>query len=76
VTNGAKLYSEKLALFHFWAHLTGGIGTGAFKGLAGTLQRPLYVNGEFNIAMVLAATPFRTRRRSPASRRSSSVESS
>jgi len=39
VTNGAKLYSEKLALFHFWAHLTGGIGTGAFKGMAGMQAR-------------------------------------
>ena len=58
VTNGAKLYSEKLALFHFWAHLLGGIGMGAFMGMAGLqgmLRRSLYVNGEFNVYMVLAA---------------------
>ena len=35
VTNGAKLYSQKLANFHFWAHLIGGIGMGAFMGMAG-----------------------------------------
>ena len=58
VTNGAKLYSEKLALFHFWAHLFGGIGMGAFMGMAGLqgmLRRSLYVNGEFNSYMILAA---------------------
>jgi cytochrome c oxidase subunit 1 len=58
VTNGAKLYSEKLALFHFWAHLVGGIGMGAFMGMAGLqgmLRRSLYVNGEFNVYMILAA---------------------
>jgi cytochrome c oxidase subunit 1 len=58
VTNGAKLYSEKLALFHFWAHLIGGIGMGAFMGMAGLqgmLRRSLYVNGEFNSYMILAA---------------------
>ena len=58
VTNGAKLYSEKLALFHFWAHLLGGIGMGAFMGMAGLqgmLRRSLYVNGEFNVYMILAA---------------------
>jgi cytochrome c oxidase subunit 1 len=58
VTNGAKLYSEKLALFHFWAHLFGGIGMGAFMGMAGLqgmLRRSLYVNGEFNVYMILAA---------------------
>ena len=58
VTNGAKLYSEKLALFHFWAHLFGGIGMGAFMGMAGLqgmLRRSLYVNGEFNAYMILAA---------------------
>ena len=32
LTNGAKLYSQKLANFHFWAHLMGGIGMGAFMG--------------------------------------------
>jgi len=58
VTNGAKLYSEKLALLHFWAHLVGGIGMGAFMGMAGLqgmLRRSLYVNGEFNVYMILAA---------------------
>jgi cytochrome c oxidase subunit 1 len=58
VTNGAKLYSERLALFHFWAHLLGGIGMGAFMGMAGLqgmLRRALYVNGEFNVYMILAA---------------------
>jgi len=35
VTNGAKLYSQKLANIHFWAHLVGGIGMGAFMGMAG-----------------------------------------
>jgi len=58
VTNGAKLYSEKLALFHFWAHLLGGIGMGAFMGMAGLqgmLRRSLYVDGEFNVYMILAA---------------------
>ncbi len=58
VTNGAKLYSQKLATFHFWAHLIGGIGMGAFMGMAGLkgmLRRAIYMNGEFNTYMVLAA---------------------
>ena len=58
VTNGAKLYSEKLATFHFWTHLLGGIGMGASMGMAGLqgmLRRSLYVNGEFNVYMILAA---------------------
>ena len=58
VTNGAKLYSEKLAVFHFWAHLLGGIGMGAFMGMAGLngmLRRTIYVNGEFSGFMILAA---------------------
>jgi len=57
VTNGAKLYSQKLANFHFWAHLIGGIGMGAFMGMAGLegmLRRTIYLNGEFNLYMVLA----------------------
>lgn len=57
VTNGAKLYSQKLANFHFWAHLIGGIGMGAFMGMAGLqgmLRRSLYVEGEFGIYMILA----------------------
>lgn len=58
VTNGAKLYSQKLANFHFWAHLIGGIGMGAFMGMAGLkgmLRRTLYYNGEYNLYMILAA---------------------
>ncbi|MCX6151308.1 MAG: cbb3-type cytochrome c oxidase subunit I [Ignavibacteriales bacterium] len=58
LTNGAKLYSNKLANFHFWAHLLGGIGMGAFMGMAGLrgmLRRSIYLNGEFNVYMILAA---------------------
>jgi cytochrome c oxidase subunit I len=58
VTNGAKIYSQKLANIHFWCHLTGGIGMGAFMGMAGLkgmLRRSLYTNGEFSIYMILAA---------------------
>lgn len=58
VTNGAKIYSQKLVNIHFWCHITGGIGMGAFMGMAGLngmLRRSLYVNGEFNIYMILAA---------------------
>ncbi len=58
VTNGAKFYSQKLANIHFWFHLLGGIGMGAFMGMAGLngmLRRTIYYNGEFNLYMVLAA---------------------
>jgi cytochrome c oxidase subunit 1 len=58
VTNGARLYSQKLADLHFWAHLLGGIGMGAFMGMAGLqgmLRRTLYFNGEFTVYMILAA---------------------
>ena len=58
VTNNARIYSQKLVNIHFWCHLIGGIGMGAFMGMAGLhgmLRRSLYVNGEFNIYMVLAA---------------------
>lgn len=58
VTNGAKLYSQKLANYHFWLHLLGGIGMGAFMGMAGLngmLRRTVYHDGEFNLYMVLAA---------------------
>jgi cytochrome c oxidase subunit 1 len=57
LTNGAKLYSQKLANFHFWAQLLGGIGMGAFMGMAGLqgmLRRTIYYNGEYEIYMVLA----------------------
>jgi cytochrome c oxidase subunit 1 len=58
LTNGAKLYSQKLANFHFWAHMIGGIGMGAFMGMAGLkgmLRRTLYFDGEFSLYMILAA---------------------
>jgi len=58
VTNGAKLYSQKLANVHFWFHLIGGIGMGAFMGMAGLngmLRRTIYYEGEFNWYMILAA---------------------
>ncbi len=58
LTNGAKLYSQKLANFHFWAHLVGGIGMGAFMGMAGLkgmLRRTIYYEGEYNLYMILAA---------------------
>jgi len=57
LTNGAALYSERLARFHFWTHLLGGIGMGAFMGMAGLngmLRRTVYVNGEFMPYMILA----------------------
>ncbi len=57
LTNGAKLYSQKLANLHFWFHLLGGIGMGAFMGMAGLqgmLRRTLYPNGEFDLYMILA----------------------
>jgi cytochrome c oxidase subunit 1 len=58
LTNGAQLFSEKWTSVHFWAQLLGGIGMGAFMGMAGLsgmLRRSLYVNGEFNTFMILAA---------------------
>ncbi|MBK7213781.1 MAG: cbb3-type cytochrome c oxidase subunit I [Bacteroidales bacterium] len=58
LTNGAKLYSNKLANLHFWCQLLGGIGMGAFMGMAGLkgmLRRTLYFNGEFSLYMILAA---------------------
>jgi len=57
VTNGAKLYSQKLATAHFWLHLVGGIGMGSFMGMAGIdgmLRRSIYVDGEYNTYMMLA----------------------
>jgi cytochrome c oxidase subunit 1 len=57
LTNGAKLYSQKLANLHFWFHLLGGIGMGAFMGMAGLkgmLRRTLYFNGEYDLYMILA----------------------
>ena len=58
LTNGVKLYSQKLANAHFWLHLVGGIGMGAFMGMAGIdgmLRRTIYYNGEYNWYMILAA---------------------
>jgi cytochrome c oxidase subunit 1 len=57
LTNGAKLYSQRLATFHFWAHLVGGIGMGAFMGMAGLkgmLRRTIYFDGEYLPFMILA----------------------
>jgi cytochrome c oxidase subunit I len=57
LTNGAALYSERLARFHFWSHLLGGIGMGAFMGMAGLngmLRRTIYFNGEFQPYMIVA----------------------
>lgn len=57
LTNGVKLYSQKMANYHFWAHLIGGIGMGAFMGMAamdGALRRTLYLEGEYQTYMILA----------------------
>jgi cytochrome c oxidase subunit I len=57
LTNGVKLYSRRLANFHFWAHLLGGIGMGAFMGMAGMhgmLRRSLYAAGEYDLYMIPA----------------------
>jgi cytochrome c oxidase subunit 1 len=57
LTNGLKLYSQKMANYHFWAHLVGGIGMGAFMGMAamdGALRRTLYTDGEYQTYMILA----------------------
>lgn len=58
LTNGAKLYSQRLANVHFWCQLLGGIGMGAFMGMAGLqgmLRRTIYTDGEYLPYMVLAA---------------------
>lgn len=58
LTNGAKLWSQKLANLHFWCHLIGGIGMGAFMGMAGLqgmLRRTIYFNLEYGPYMILAA---------------------
>ena len=58
VTNNAKLWSSKLSNAHFWLHLIGGIGMGAFMGMAGLegmLRRHMYFNGEYQTFMILAA---------------------
>jgi len=58
VTNGAKIYSRKLVNVHFWCHLIGGIGMGAFMGMAGLkgmLRRTIYYHGEYSLYMIFAA---------------------
>jgi len=58
VTNNTTMYSKKLTWIHYWLYLIGGIGMGAFAGMSGLdgmLRRHLYVNGEFNTWMILAA---------------------
>ena len=58
VTNNTTLFSKKMTWTHYWLYLIGGIGMGAFGGMAGLdgmLRRHLYVNGEFNTLMLLAA---------------------
>ena len=58
LTNGAKLWSGKLTTLHFWGQLVGGIGMGAFMGMAGLqgmLRRTIYTGGEFTTYMALAA---------------------
>ena len=58
VTNNTTMWSKKLTWSHFWLYLVGGVGMGAFAGMAGIdgmLRRHLYTNGEFNTWMVLAA---------------------
>jgi cytochrome c oxidase subunit 1 len=59
VTNNTKMFSKKLTWAHFWLYLVGGIGMGAFVGMAGLdgmLRRHLYIDGEFNTWMLLGAT--------------------
>ena len=58
VTNKTTLYSAKLSNAHYWLHLIGGIGMGAFMGMAGLegmLRRHFYMDGEYQTFMILAA---------------------
>jgi len=58
LTNNIKLYSQKLATFHFWAHLLGVLGMSFFMGMSamdGALRRYIYVDGEYNMFMILGA---------------------
>jgi len=58
LTNNIKLYSQKIANWHFWLHLLGGLGMSFFMGMSamsGALRRYIYVNGEYNVFMILAA---------------------
>lgn len=57
LTNNVKLYSQKLANFHYWAHVIGVLGMSASMGMAamdGALRRTLYINGEFDFFMIIA----------------------
>ncbi len=58
LTNNTRLFSSKLSNAHYWLHLIGGIGMGAFMGMAGLdgmLRRHFYMNGEYHTFMILAA---------------------
>ena len=58
LTNGAQLWSNRLTNVHFWGQLLGGIGMGAFMGMAGLqgmLRRTVYYEGEYEGYMILAA---------------------
>ena len=58
LTNGTKLYSTKIANFHFWAHLIGALGMSFFMGQAamgGALRRYIYVDGEYTSFMIMGA---------------------
>jgi len=58
LTNGATLWSTKLANAHFWFHLIGGVGMGAFMGMAGLqgmLRRTIDTEGDYRPYMILAA---------------------
>ncbi len=58
LTNNIKLYSQKIANWHFWLHLLGGLGMSFFMGMSamgGALRRYIYIDGEFNIFMIMAA---------------------
>ena len=58
VTNNTQMYSKKLSNAHFWLYFIGGIGMGAFVGMAGlqgALRRHLYVHGEFHTLFTLGA---------------------
>ncbi|MCX7955026.1 MAG: cbb3-type cytochrome c oxidase subunit I [Bacteroidales bacterium] len=58
LTNNISLYSKFLINVHFWLQLFGGVGMGAFMGMAGLLgmlRRTIYHNNEFGVFMWLAA---------------------